>query len=308
MELFLKILGYASGPVVGAIIGYFTNYLAVKMLFRPYYPKKIGGKRLPFTPGIIPKRQKALAKAIGRAVGENLFTGEDLKKMLLSEETENKVADMALNVLKPVKNMDGDSASSLTADALALRLFDEEGVREAKEKFSLFLSDQLVSVAEKMDIGGIIAAEGKDVLAEKKSSMGMLAMFLSDSLVDSLLSGLGRKVNDFISEKGLERILPAVRSRVGELADTPLEELTASVGSERIRSVVKAAYEEIVLNVVGGFLKELDVASVVEDKVNAMSVKELEKLCLSVMKRELNAIVNLGALIGFILGIVNIFI
>ena len=39
METFLLILKYISGPLVGAVIGYFTNYLAVKMLFRPYYPK-----------------------------------------------------------------------------------------------------------------------------------------------------------------------------------------------------------------------------------------------------------------------------
>ena len=39
-----------------------------------------------------------------------------------------------------------------------------------------------------------------------------------------------------------------------------------------------------------------------------MDVKELEKLCLSVMKKELNAVVNLGAVIGFIIGILNIFI
>ena len=37
-------------------------------------------------------------------------------------------------------------------------------------------------------------------------------------------------------------------------------------------------------------------------------MRELEELVLSVMKKELNAIVNLGALIGFIIGILNIFI
>ena len=45
-----------------------------------------------------------------------------------------------------------------------------------------------------------------------------------------------------------------------------------------------------------------------EQKINDMDVKELEKLVLSVMKKELNAIVWLGALIGFILGIIMIFV
>lgn len=39
-----------------------------------------------------------------------------------------------------------------------------------------------------------------------------------------------------------------------------------------------------------------------------MEVIELENLVLSVMKKELNSIINLGAIIGFIIGILNIFV
>ena len=44
--------------IVGAIIGYFTNWLAIKMLFRPHYEKKIFGIKIPFTPGLIPKEKR----------------------------------------------------------------------------------------------------------------------------------------------------------------------------------------------------------------------------------------------------------
>ncbi|OYO91046.1 DUF445 domain-containing protein, partial [Lachnotalea glycerini] len=43
------------------------------------------------------------------------------------------------------------------------------------------------------------------------------------------------------------------------------------------------------------------------NKIEEMDVMELEELILSVMKKELGAVVNLGAVIGFILGIINIF-
>ena len=72
-----------AGPLIGAVIGYCTNYIAVKMLFRPYHPVKLCGRTLPFTPGIIPKRQPDLAKAVGKAVGENLFGEEEIKKILI---------------------------------------------------------------------------------------------------------------------------------------------------------------------------------------------------------------------------------
>ena len=77
MDIFLH---YILPPLVGAAIGYITNWIAVKMLFRPLYPKYIGKWRLPFTPGIIPRRKDALAKAIGRAVGEELWTKEDIRE------------------------------------------------------------------------------------------------------------------------------------------------------------------------------------------------------------------------------------
>lgn len=68
----MNIVSLLAGPVIGGVIGYFTNYIAVKMLFRPKTAIKIGSFTVPFTPGIIPKRKPALARAIGQAVGNNL--------------------------------------------------------------------------------------------------------------------------------------------------------------------------------------------------------------------------------------------
>ena len=51
---------------------------------------------------------------------------------------------------------------------------------------------------------------------------------------------------------------------------------------------------------------KIDIAAVVEDKINRMDVREFEKLVLSVMKKELQAVVNLGALIGFVIGLINL--
>ena len=45
---------YFIGPLVGAAIGYITNDIAIRMLFRPHQAKYIMGMRIPFTPGIIP--------------------------------------------------------------------------------------------------------------------------------------------------------------------------------------------------------------------------------------------------------------
>lgn len=62
------------------------------------------------------------------------------------------------------------------------------------------------------------------------------------------------------------------------------------------------------VNAVNSALKRIDVASIVENKINSMSVEELEKGVLQVMETELNMIVRFGALIGLIIGSINIFI
>ncbi len=68
-------------PIVGGIIGYFTNDLAIKMLFRPYRTLQIYGRKVPFTPGLIPKNQERLAKRIADTIMGSLLTPEELQKL-----------------------------------------------------------------------------------------------------------------------------------------------------------------------------------------------------------------------------------
>jgi uncharacterized membrane protein YheB (UPF0754 family) len=70
---------YLSPPMIGAVIGYFTNDIAIRMLFRPYTTKYIGSWRVPFTPGVIPRNQPRLAKRIADSITGSLLTPEELK-------------------------------------------------------------------------------------------------------------------------------------------------------------------------------------------------------------------------------------
>lgn len=73
-------------PLVGAVIGYTTNWIAIKMLFRPYQAKKLMGIQLPFTPGLIPKERERIAKAIGQVVEDYLLTDQVILEELTSEQ------------------------------------------------------------------------------------------------------------------------------------------------------------------------------------------------------------------------------
>ena len=83
-DTFLLVLKLVGIIVIGALIGAVTNHLAIRMLFRPLEPKYIGKFRVPFTPGLIPKRRDELAANLGRTVVKHLLTPEGIGKRLAS--------------------------------------------------------------------------------------------------------------------------------------------------------------------------------------------------------------------------------
>jgi uncharacterized membrane protein YheB (UPF0754 family) len=72
---------YAAPPIAGAIIGYFTNDIAIRMLFRPYKAKYIGKWQIPFTPGVIPRNQARLAQRIADSIMKSLLTPAELENI-----------------------------------------------------------------------------------------------------------------------------------------------------------------------------------------------------------------------------------
>ncbi len=76
---------YVLPPLLGAGIGYLTNALAIRMLFRPLTEKRVFGIKIPLTPGIIPKYRYQLAENIGDMVSRELLSHDLLLKHLKSE-------------------------------------------------------------------------------------------------------------------------------------------------------------------------------------------------------------------------------
>ncbi len=68
-------------PVAGGIIGYFTNDLAIQMLFRPYRALYLGKRRLPFTPGLIPRNQERLAQRVADTIMSSLLTPQEMQNL-----------------------------------------------------------------------------------------------------------------------------------------------------------------------------------------------------------------------------------
>jgi len=74
----LQILSLLLIPILGAVIGFSTNVLAIVMIFRPHKAWRVFGIRVPFTPGLMPKEQTELARKIGETLRDNVLTQETL--------------------------------------------------------------------------------------------------------------------------------------------------------------------------------------------------------------------------------------
>ncbi|MDN7247343.1 DUF445 family protein [Planococcus shenhongbingii] len=86
--------------VIGALIGGVTNFIAIKMLFRPYKALYIGSWRLPFTPGLIPKRRDELSTQLGRTIVQHLLTPETFKKRFFNEDMRQRMEAWIYKQLK----------------------------------------------------------------------------------------------------------------------------------------------------------------------------------------------------------------
>ena len=82
---------FAVPPLAGALIGFVTNLIAIKMLFRPLREIRVFGLRLPFTPGILPRQRHKLAASIGAMVERELLTPELLRQRLRRDDISAKV-------------------------------------------------------------------------------------------------------------------------------------------------------------------------------------------------------------------------
>jgi uncharacterized membrane protein YheB (UPF0754 family) len=85
------VLLLAVPPLVGAVIGFITNVVAIKMLFRPLREIRIFGFRLPFTPGILPRQRGKLADSIGAMVERELLTADILRRRLQRDDVREGV-------------------------------------------------------------------------------------------------------------------------------------------------------------------------------------------------------------------------
>lgn len=244
--------------LIGALIGGFTNHLAIKMLFRPHEAKYIGKWRLPFTPGLIPKRRDELAVQLGKTVTNYLVTPDMFRKRLLTPEMETKAEAFVQRKIEEYVLHSDKTLNDWINDAGATEL-----VMKTEQKITDTLDSQLQKVKVKLTSGTIAEVvpvawqeqakshfpsitnyvvqkaelyvdsyEGKvmfqklinDFLESKGTLGGMLNMFFGDS--NSLVEKVQREALKFIKAPGTSDLITSIIDKeFVKLQKRPMDEL-----------------------------------------------------------------------------------
>jgi uncharacterized membrane protein YheB (UPF0754 family) len=104
LENLLPYLPWVLPPLLGAVIGYVTNALAIRMLFRPLRRMRFLGVPVPFTPGVIPRRREELARSIGNMVSRELLTLDVFARRFQSESFRRALRSGLYRLLDDIGN------------------------------------------------------------------------------------------------------------------------------------------------------------------------------------------------------------
>jgi uncharacterized membrane protein YheB (UPF0754 family) len=88
---YLLLIQFFLIPLISAFIGWFTNWVAIKMLFHPKEPKRILG--ITFH-GIFPKRQKIFAEKLGKMISAEFLSFEDIAEKIANPQNLKKLMPM----------------------------------------------------------------------------------------------------------------------------------------------------------------------------------------------------------------------
>jgi uncharacterized membrane protein YheB (UPF0754 family) len=243
-------------PIIGAGIGYSTNWLAIKMLFRPYTEKRFLGIRLPFTPGLIPKERERIAKSIGEVIQDYLLTDKIIVDELLEVSTKEHVLKLIndniyndngnIDLEQMLLSDDNKTVLGKLENILAIRLYDFLQEKSIKEKLQKIITGQLKMGLENIKLTDIITEQEmgnryKNVINDIKTK-DILINFLSGTIredctlnelfdehtinnikgllikyIDAITDDLKILENEKLKEKMVELIDKTIKEKVGAL-------------------------------------------------------------------------------------------
>lgn len=330
-------LAYITRPIVGAIIGYITNDIAIRMLFRPHQAKYIFRVKIPFTPGIIPKEKGRIAQAIGSSISTNLMNQEVLEKNLLSDDMLGKLGN-AIDEFFRMQKDNPETLHQFISHYLSEEEIDVASKNVNSELTALIyqkLSDSSLgtkiahiavshvmnkmqnfgsTIGDTLKEGGIGSGGGIGKMISRgfetlfgKQAKDTASEFIS-ALAEPVEQALGKNINEMLQNNSQEIVGNLIGNEIGNLMGCSMSTLLSNKDEqiEQAKKSILGLYRTIIKDHLPKILETIDISKMIESRINEMDMNETETIIFQVMDKELKAIVWLGALLGMIMGCLNI--
>lgn len=292
------------GPAVGAVIGYITNDIAIRMLFKPHRPYYIGRWRIPFTPGIIPKEKDRIAGAIGKAISENLMNQDVLERTLMSGELLDKMREAYDKYIADLRN------NEETLEAYASNLLTDNEFTALRDNVTSEVSQMVTTSLADSKVGAAIAHMACEHVIEKTrySIAGKLG---ADRVMEVVTSPLEKimasHINEVLREKAPTMVSQLVTDTATQFTNRPMKDIVGQHEEqvEQLRESLINLYRYVITSRLPSILEAVDISKMVEKRIQEMEMDEVEHIILDVMHKELRAIVWLGAFLGCIMGTIT---
>lgn len=303
----IELLKLLVAIIIGAVIGYVTNYIAIKMLFRPYKKYYIFKKiPVPLTPGIIPKHRASIAVRFGGLVGDVFLNEETFKSKIREESTKALISKTVDTYLIQIKESEMDTVEALVPEKHKDKL--EKFVAETKKilmeqirKYlrSSYFSNTVKELVEN-EYQALINTKVEDLI-NKENFKKLLEDMIKDishkeefidkilNLMEKYIDGLFEKnvpLEEFLPEGSIEmtlnafsRMVPVVLPELGNLLDN---EDIKSLLTERIKQILYQIISEL------NAFQKMMVGLIQPKKLIEKEVPELVKKFIAEMKKTLN--------------------
>jgi len=310
------LLFFAVPPLVGAVIGFITNVIAIRMLFRPLKEIRVFGVRLPFTPGILPRQRQRLAQSIGAMVERELLTPELLRQRLGREEIREKIQAF-------ISRFTGRILASPAGKLLdGHEDFLLEKASAEMEKLYPSAASAFLEFLRRGDIRHELESRGHVFLNNAILKLNVFQrFFLSAAQYDLTLSQRMPEIVDDLIDT-IENLLddPVIRNRSLAAASAALRRLLQdkkqSVGSifningetkEKLDKFLCASLLAAADGQIENALAVINIRSLVSERIDSLEMIRVERIILDVMADQFKWIDVFGAILGFLIGLFQVF-
>ena len=300
MDVLINLLPWLAPPILGAVIGYVTNRIAIQMLFRPRAEKRILGFHVPFTPGIIPKNRNELAESIARAVAGELISPEAVRARLNNPELkvglETWIRAQRRSLMESRLDTSGADVQELLADLMPTmteglrRMLHQPGVRAAMVEVETgMVRDTVVDrgVVARTAIG----ASGMDrvIINRMPTIVDAIIAAAGSTATPDRMAGLIRQWMQTDGTKSASDFLVLSEATEARIDGYLMERLIAFLSAE-----------------LPAISAMLNVERLVMTQVKTLDVVEVERMILNVAGRHLRWINYLGAGLGGLIGLAQV--